>query len=797
MAIKEQVAVETSELCYHCGERCAEEHIVFANKNFCCNGCKLVFEILDQNDLCNYYELQNAPGISLKNRDYAEKFNFLDNEEIQSQLTDYTSPQLTKITFKIPAIHCSSCIWLLEHLHTLRPGIVMSRVNFIKKEVSIDFQPQEISLKTVVELLATLGYEPEINLGNASEKKSKKINRSLYLQIGVAGFCFGNVMLLSFPEYFGFEGIDSNVQRFISWINIMLSLPVVFYSASGYFKSAYLGLKQKYVNIDVPIALGILTLFSRSLYEIITQSGPGYLDSLSGLVFFLLIGKWIQSRTYEGLSFERDYKSYFPLAVSRIIDGRKDMVQITELKEGDHIEVRNQEIIPSDALLLSDSAAIDYSFVTGEAETIEKQAGDRIFAGGRQVGPTVEFKIVKPVSQSYLTQLWNKDTFNLESPYDSIIDRISKYFTAVILLIAAATGLFWAFVEPSAMMNAVTAVLIVACPCALALATPFTLGNAMAILGKHKFYLKHMNVLQNLWNISEIIFDKTGTLTKGASSIVVFNGTLSEPEKQYIQSLVGHSTHPLSRSIARYFGLTQLHEVTDFQEIKGAGLSGTIDSTSIAVGSANFTGVDSIPDEDKTAVFVTIDGQLIGYFSFENQYREDISSMIASLGYQLAVLSGDNASEQTNLEKIFPANTQLVFNQKPEEKLSFIQQEQEKEEIVLMLGDGLNDAGALKQANVGVAVTEDVSAFTPACDAILYGGNLALLDKFLSFSRSTRTVIFASFTISFLYNIVGLSLAVTANLTPLFAAILMPLSSVTVVAFATFTVRLIALRKGL
>lgn len=797
MATKEKMAVETTALCYHCGELCAEEQLEFDDKFFCCNGCKLVYEILDQNDLCNYYDLQNSPGISLKNRDYDEKFNFLENEEIIAQLTDFSSSNLNKITFKIPSIHCSSCIWLLEHLNTLRPGIVMSRVNFVRKEVAIDFNPQEISLKTTVELLATLGYEPEINLGNATKSKTKKINRTLYLQIGVAGFCFGNVMLLSFPEYFGFEGLDDNVQRFISYINIAFSLPVVFYSAKGYFVSAFQGLKQKYVNIDVPIALGIITLFSRSLYEILSQSGPGYLDSLSGLVFFLLIGKWIQSRTYDGLSFERDYKSYFPLAVSRISGDQKEIVQITELKEGDRIEVRNQEIIPADAVLISDHAAIDYSFVTGEAETIEKQSGDRIYAGGRQVGYAVILDIVKPVSQSYLTQLWNKDTFNLESSYDSIIDRISKYFTVTVLLIALFTGIYWAFVEPSAVMNAVTAVLIVACPCALALATPFTLGNAMAILGKHKFYLKHMNVLQNLWNISEVIFDKTGTLTKGTSTAITFKGTLTHTEQSYILGLVNHSTHPLSRGIAQSLNGVNPKEVIDFQEIKGAGLSGIINSVEVKIGSAAFTEYPNPNLNVNTQVFVTFDGQPTGYYTFGNTYRQEIGQMLKGLNYQLAVLSGDNASEKDNLSKIFPPSTHLVFNQKPEEKLSFIQQEQEAHKDVLMLGDGLNDAGALKQANVGIAVTEDVSAFTPACDAILFGGNLAQLDKFLAFSLDTKKVIFASFTVSFLYNFIGLSLAVSANLTPLFAAILMPLSSVTVVAFATFTVRWMAYRKGL
>ena len=797
--MNQQEAVAEKQVCYHCGEICRDETVFFDDKSFCCNGCKMVYQILDENGLCNYYDLQNSPGISLKNRDFAEKFTYLDNEEICSKLLNYKASHLSKITFHIPAIHCSSCIWLLEHLNTLREGILVSRVNFVRKEVAIDFDPTIISLKTVVELLATVGYEPEISLQNSTRSKTKKENRTLYLQIGVAGFCFGNVMLLSFPEYFGFEGVNTNVQRFINVVNIGLSLPVVFYSAKGYFVSAYKGLVQKYINIDVPIALGVLTLFLRSLYEIISQSGPGYLDSLSGLVFFLLIGKWFQSKTYESLSFERDYKSYFPLAVSRLREGVKEIVQITELNEGDHIEVRNQEIIPADAILLSDKASIDYSFVTGEAETIAKQKGDHIYAGGRQIGFTVDLKIIKPVSQSYLTQLWNNGTFKEESKYDSLIDNISKYFTLSVLGIAMITGIYWFIMAPANIMNAVTAVLIVACPCALSLATPFTLGNAMVILGKHKLYLKHMNVIQNLWGISRIVFDKTGTLTKGADDEVIFHGKGINPEnKGQIAALAANSTHPLSRMIERKWHDLHSYTVSGYKEAEGQGLSGVIDNNTIKLGSSQFLGIPSENGfNDSTRVYVAINNQVEGYFSFSNKYRNHLHDMVDHLDHDLSILSGDNKSEQTNLEAIFPDRTEMVFQQKPEEKLSFIKAKQQSGQSILMLGDGLNDAGALKQADVGVAVTEDVTAFTPACDAILYGGNLSLLDKFLRFVKDTHLVILASFTISFVYNVVGLSLAVSAQLTPLFAAILMPLSSVTVVAFATFCVRLLAYRRGL
>ena len=785
--------------CYHCGEPCEEELIEFDEKVFCCNGCKMVYEILDENDLCNYYDLQNSPGISLRNRDFEEKFAFLCNKEIEEKLLNYASESLNKVVFHVPAIHCSSCIWLLEHLDTLREGIITSRVNFVRKEVSIDFDPQVITLKTVVELLATVGYEPEINLQNASKNKVKTENRKLFLQIGIAGFCFGNIMLLSFPEYLGFEGLNLDIQRFISYANIAFSLPVVFYSASNYFTSAYTGLAQRYVNIDVPIAIGIFTLFTRSLYDIITYSGPGYLDSLAGLVFFLLIGKWFQSKTYESLSFERDYKSYFPLAVNRIIGDEKQVVQVTELAEGDIIEVRNREVIPADAILMSADAAIDYSFVTGEAEAIQKANGDRIYAGGRQVGHPIQLQIIKEVSQSYLTQLWNSDTFQQQSKYDTLINSISKYFTFGVLLIALVTGIYWYWVAPENILNAVTAVLIVACPCALSLATPFTLGNAMAILGRHKLYLKNTTVLEQLWQTTLIVFDKTGTLTKGTSGNVHFHGMLSQSDRNLIAATASGSTHPLSRMITAETNFSSLLKPSVLAEHDGQGVKGIVDGHTVLLGAMKWvTGSSNSESQKNTTVYLSIDGEQKGYYTFGNVYRQDINQAISELNkYKMAILSGDNESEQEKLSALFPNDSEMIFKQKPEDKLTFIKLKQQDGEKVVMLGDGLNDAGALKQADVGIAVTEDISAFTPASDAILFGGNFHALGKYLKFAKSTKNIIIASFAISFIYNIVGLSFAVSAYLTPLLAAILMPLSSITVVAFATFAVRGIAYKQGL
>jgi Cu+-exporting ATPase len=375
--------------CFHCGiEINKKEEIIYDEKSFCCNGCKTVYEIFSQNDLSCYYDFQASPGATPQ--DIIGKYDFLDNEEIVAKLLEFQEDTTHIVSLFIPHIHCSSCIWILENLQKLQSGIITSQVNFPEKKVRITFNPDTTSLKMIVELLCSIGYEPYISLENFDEGK-KVIDRSLIYKIGVSFFCFGNIMLLSFPEYFEVEEYWINEYRgFFRWLIFGISLPSFFYSASGYYVSAYKSIKSGFLNIDIPIALGIVVMFIRSTVDIIFDYGQGFFDSMTGLIFFMLLGKLFQKKTYDFLSFERDYKSYFPIAITKIsADGSETSVQVYEIEKGDRLLIRNQELIPVDGILISEKASIDYSFVTGEAVAIEKKSGDKIFAGGKQLGKVI------------------------------------------------------------------------------------------------------------------------------------------------------------------------------------------------------------------------------------------------------------------------------------------------------------------------------------------------------------------------------------------------------------------------
>ncbi len=819
-----QTISQTVHTCYHCGDTVRGERVEHAcvperlcdeefrlvygatacrhdGKLFCCSGCKIVYEILEQNNLCTYYTLQQSPGNSPSLIE-TSRYDFLDDESIKQQLIQFSDGNIAGVTLSLPTIHCSSCIWLLEQLYKMDDGIMQSRVDFLKKQISIRFDRTKTSLKNITLLLTSLGYDPELRLDAIEKKIESETTRALYYKIGVAGFCFGNSMLSSFPEYLGVDANETVLREIFSYLNLLLGIPVFFYCSSDYFKSAYGGLKKKIINIDVPIALGVVMLFGRSAYEIITHTGAGFIDSLCGLLFFLLLGRMFQSKTYDRLNFERNYTSYFPLSVTTKKEGRETTVPISALKRGVRMVIRNNEIVPADAILLRGNASIDYSFVTGESRPVEKVLGEMIYAGGRQAGSIIELEVMKEVSQSYLTQLWNNfnESIKEKGQLSELSNTVAKYFTIVVLTLSAGVGLYWMQYDVTTAVNAFTGILIVACPCALAITIPFTLGTTLRIFGKNDLYLKNTGVIETLSKIDTIVFDKTGTITHAQKASVEFVGPeLTADELTAVYSVAKNSIHPLSVMIAESLRREAV-VVEEFSEKAGRGVRGIIGGKTVKLGSREFIGgIHQSDTLNETRVYLSINEELKGYFAIANMYREGLDELIGSLKnrYKLSVVSGDNESERPRLQKIFPSDADLRFHQMPNDKFDYVRSLQEKKHRVLMVGDGLNDAGALMQSNVGIAVTEDIAQFSPSCDAIVSGGSFSQLSVFIRFAKTSMVIVIASFVLAFLYNLVGLYFAVQGALSPIMAAILMPASSITIVFFTTVTTQLLAKRRGL
>jgi Cu+-exporting ATPase len=785
--------------CYHCGETC-DASIKIEEKAFCCEGCKQVYLLLSETDMCNYYDLDKTPGISAKGRFTDNRYAYLDNEEVQSKLLRFRDGKQAHVQFYLPTMHCASCIWLLENLHRINPAVIHSQTNFQRKEILVIFDVQKTSLRKIVELLAFVGYEPYITLNDGEKKKDKKINRSHIFKIGVAGFAFSNIMMLSFPDYFAGGHIgDTQLRNTFTYVSLLLSLPVLLFSASEFFISGWKGLRQGWLNIDAPIALAVLMAFSRSVYEILTHTGPGYLDSMSGIVFFMLVGRWFQNRTYDAFSFDRDYKSYFPLGVTRVKDNQEVNVPVINLQKGDVILVRNEEMVPADGILLKGRGSIDYSFVSGETTPVDKNKGELLYAGGKQMGTTITVEVVTPVSQSYITQLWNNDVFNSKkNKSESFVHPWSRYFTYTLFALAFFSALYWYQVDSTKILPAITSVLIVACPCSLLLSATFTYGNMLGIYGRKKLYLKNANVIEALGKVDTIVLDKTGTLTHHHAADIRFEGDLlSAEEKSMVQAVAAQSTHPLSKMISRSLMADQQEGLSleAFQELSGKGLEATVNHRQVRIGSSSFIREDGSLELAEPGVHIRFDDEVKGRFVINNMYRDGIAEMASQLkaaGYDVHLLSGDNDTERKNLAALFGEDLHVLFRQSPQDKLEYIKKLQLQGKNVMMLGDGLNDAGALRQAQVGIAVTDATNLFSPASDGILDGSQVGQLAQMLRYAKTGKRIVTVSFILSILYNIVGLSFATQAKLSPLIAAILMPASSISIVVLVSVYARITA-----
>ena len=774
--------------CRHCGDRC-DVPVVSASGTFCCRGCEAVYRIIANHGLGAFYTC--APEASVvKPRTTAdpERFAVLDDPAVHHRFVDARPDGRATATFVLPAIHCASCVWLLERLHCLDPAIGRSEVDLYRRTLRVEFTPGALTLRRLAEQIAALGYEPQLDPERLPAAMPAS-RRSLYLRIGVAGFAFGNVMLFSIPRYANGAPLEPEFQRLFDVLNLLFALPVLFFSASVYFQSAWRALWARTMVLDIPIALGLLALFGRSVFDIATGTGEGFLDSFAGLVFFLLIGRLFQQKAFDRIAFDRTMRSFLPLSVRVERGATAEMTRIDALQPGDTIVIRPGEVVPADSVLLGEHGAIDYAFVTGESRAHDVKRDAVVSAGGRAVGQSLRLAVIRPVSQGRLADLWNHPVFARAKTHwlATVSSRFGWWFTAGALALALIGAVAW-WPDAAMSLQVATAVLIIACPCALTLAAPIALGTAMGQLGRSGCYLKHPAVALDLARIDSIVFDKTGTLTTtvGDAGIVSSGFTLHEFAR--IRRLAAESVHPISRAIVGRAPVTGT--VSAVREEAGRGLAGQVDGIRVAIGTAEFIsslGRDWLPHDDRT--WAIVGDSRPGWIRVEGTEREGIADAVRRLSrsVRVSLYSGDGSQQVERWRDLFGRH--LRARMTPEAKLSAIRKRQARGRRVLMVGDGLNDAGALAGADVGLAVSDDTACLVPACDGVIRGDRVRFLPEYLRYARRGRRVIAICFTVSVLYNGLGLALALAGRLTPLATAILMPVSSLTVIALAAGLMR--------
>lgn len=781
--------------CFHCGDQCTSGDFSISDKVFCCLGCERVYSLLHSAEMENYYCLNDAPGISVKDT-RKDKFSYLEHPEIINSLISFRNQEYTTVTFFVPQMHCSSCLWLLENLYRLHLGLMNSHVNFPSKNLTLSFNHELLSLRQVVELLSSIGYEPAINQEQTDKQSAGSIFKKNALKIGISGFCFANIMLVSLPEYLGLNHQnDEGILPIFRFINLGLALPVLIVGGKDFFVSAWHSLRQRYINIDLPIALAIAVTFIRSVIEILSGTGPGFLDTMAGIIFFMLIGRALQNRTYSHLKFNRDYKSYFPIAATLLKNGQEQTIMLHEIAKDDILRLHHDEIVPVDCILSKGRGEIDYSFITGESVPQPVAISEVIYSGGKVSSTAIEVVAINNFVQNSFTRLWNNEIFNQESVERNLfVERLNKYFSIIVLAIALSSFIYWQAYDITRAWNALTAILIIACPCALLLASSFTYGFLLEVFSDNGFYVKNSAILNRLNKIDHIVLDKTGTLTVPSGQSLRYEGIpLPDLYRDLVYGVMEQSIHPLSRAIVSQMKPTQRFEISDYKEEKGRGIVAWYEEILIKIGSPEFLGVHTVDDQDGSAVYVSVDHKLYGSYRLRNILRPGIGKMIADVSrYQTSLLSGDNDNSSSDMRSLLGSHSEMVFNCSPLQKLEYVRTLQESGKKVLMVGDGLNDAGALRQSDVGVSVVDDKFAFSPACGAVLDATKIQKLGTFLKMSRQVKNLIIVIFIYSIIYNIIGLSFAIRGVLEPVLAAIIMPLSSISIILVSFISIKYLA-----
>ena len=804
--------------CYHCGQSIVESERVVreiegTERAFCCHGCASVCEVIHEAGLQSFYqrtpegELLSPPPPPPKDLD------FIDHDEVQAQFTDKLG-DVREITLMSEAIHCAACIWLIEHRLAQVDGVRYVHVNFTNKQIRIRWDNSRVKLSEIIRVLHSIGYDAAPYDPSASEQAWRKANRDLLYRLGFAGFAMMNIMWFSVALYAGADEHPEwrNYFHFIEWL---IATAVLLYSAKPFFQGAWTSLKSRSLGMDVSISLGILTTYFYSVWVTLHTTevvGHVYFDTMTDFIFFLLIGRYLEAISKnKAVDATRRLMALQPKVARKLTDEGEEVVPVRLLAPGDEVLVRPGDRIPVDGEVVDGLGHVNESMLSGESREVYKKPGDKVAAGTISVDATLTIKVEKILQDTMLGRIIQmvEQAQGSKAPIQCTADRIMPWFVSAVITLAVASAVYWYFnagIETAIMAG--TAVLIITCPCALGLATPMAIAVASGVSARNGILIKNGAVLEILNDINHFVFDKTGTLTKGAMRVIATHTRGSvDPEAllKKIAAVEFHSQHSIAQAI--YASVKEKHPaflpgdyvVEGFTTHAGKGVEAKVNDHHYLIGHADWLGGYGIvlPEDwsklahqgqskGQTAIWVARDGEVVALLLLADELREDARALIDRLkaqGKKVTLLSGDRRPVAEEIARQL-GGMEVIAEVLPEDKHAVIAQLQQQGDRVAMVGDGINDAPALVQANVGIALGGGTDISMDSADIVLMNDELLAVDTAVRLSERTLKTIRQNIASSIAYNVIMVPLAMSATLTPLIAAITMPLSSLIVIGNA-------------
>jgi Cu2+-exporting ATPase len=789
MTMTDSSALQTEHLplCDHCQLPCEDLFTLEIKEekrtyNFCCHGCQTVHQILRTNNLLNFYDIaasENQQPYKVTKKD--NSFSHFDTKEF---IKDYAVIDENTITIKfyLDNIHCMACLWLIEKTPHFIEGLINTRLD-ISNSIATFVIEKNKSLASIAREIAQLGYYPHpIKLDGGHEELQRKTQRKEFLRIGIAGAAMMNIMIYAISNY---AGADGGYRLTFDWISFAFAIPVVLFSAVPFYQSSLQALKQKRANIDLPLSIAIIFGFLLSTYSILTKTGEQYFDTISSLVFLILLSRYfVKYATQKGLDTKGLNTFFTNSGVRKVTDNGIISVHSDYINLDDTVLYEAGETILFDGIVQQNKVAVDSSIISGESKPQLLDVGETVYAGSKNLEGQALIKTTAMADKTRVGQIINKVQMASNDRPEIVqkADFFAQRFVLIILAITASAITYYSYTaDIHTALNIGLSIIIISCPCALALATPLAFIKALTLLKTKGVFIKSDKVLESLNKIKTLVLDKTGTITKGKFKVLSFKKfcTLSNDEIfSLIYTLESKSIHPIAITLKKYAErLAKPLELEEVNEITGQGITAKVD------GSSYFIGKPKQPiqtDNNHTIVALYKDDELLAYLTLGDEIKEDSEMATKALmqdGIDLIIASGDQETVTQSIGQRVGIKKDHIFgNQTPEQKAHLVSQYPS----VAMVGDGANDALAMKRSSLGIAVAGAMDISLRASDVFLTKPSLTEIADLFHVSKETEKIIKRNFAFSLAYNCLGVGFALMGLVTPLFAAILMPISSLTV-----------------